>query len=106
MANANWNSEDRTSHMVLEVIKSHVANRGLGFPSDPATRQEVGSNFSYAVPGSPRLCAHERATSTRAKFNLEINKNLLVKKVKGLPLKLYGGILSLQIAGHTFHNLG
>jgi len=35
--------DDRTSHMVLEVIKSHVANRGLGYPSDPMTR-------------SPRTC--------------------------------------------------
>ncbi|CAE7512922.1 unnamed protein product [Symbiodinium necroappetens] len=35
--------DDRTSHMVLEVIRSHVANRGLGYPSDPMTR-------------SPRTC--------------------------------------------------
>mmetsp|Transcript_27497 Transcript_27497/g.64086 ORF Transcript_27497/g.64086 Transcript_27497/m.64086 type:complete len:895 (+) Transcript_27497:67-2751(+) len=35
--------DDRTSQMVLEVIKSHIANRGLGFPSDPSSR-------------SPRTC--------------------------------------------------
>ena len=40
--------EDRTSHMVLEVIKSHVTNRGLGFASDPKRRQVETSLLVFA----------------------------------------------------------
>ncbi len=35
--------EDRTSHMVLEVIKSHVKNRGVGYSSKASLRS--GSTF-------------------------------------------------------------
>lgn len=33
--------EDRTSHMVLEVIKSHVKNRGVGYSSKASLRCDI-----------------------------------------------------------------
>ena len=34
--------KDRTSHMVLEVIKSHVKNHGVGYKSKPLSRLDSG----------------------------------------------------------------
>eukprot|EP00438_Fugacium_kawagutii_P013022 Skav214737 [mRNA] locus=scaffold3176:92204:93454:+ [translate_table: standard] len=37
--------DDRTSHMVLEVIKSHVKNRGVGYSSNAGRR--LGSDLAW-----------------------------------------------------------
>ena len=51
-AGIGLDSEDRTSHMVLEVIRSHVANRGLGYPSDPMTRPLLSRRKFRAIDGA------------------------------------------------------